>query len=112
MVARIATIAKQIRVRTEVGVHYDSDMDQVAEVLEGAARQVPGQTGGRDPTALLLRFGDSAVQWEVSVWTHQPWTTNQTRSELNRAIWLALKQADIIIAYPQLDVNIQRQDAP
>jgi potassium-dependent mechanosensitive channel len=100
------------RIRTSVGVHYDSDMERVAEILEQAARQVPGQTGAQDPRILLLEFGDSSVVWEVSVWTHQPWEVPRTRSELNRAIWRTLKQSDITIAYPQLEVHLSREDTP
>jgi len=102
----------KIRVRARVGVHYRSDMDQVAQVLEEAAAQVPGQTGAHDPQILLLGFGNSSVEWEVSVWTQKPWDVPVTRSALNRAIWRALKHREITIAYPQLDLHLHHEDAP
>ncbi len=100
-----------VRIRTTVGVHYDSDMEAVAEALAEAARTVPGQTGGQDPRVLMRQFGDSAVVWEVSVWTRQPWQVPETRSALNRAIWRALKQHGVTIAYPQLDLHVHRTEA-
>ena len=35
-----------------------------------------------------------------------PWRGRQLLSDLNEAIWWALKQADITIAFPQLDVHL------
>jgi small-conductance mechanosensitive channel len=100
------------RVRTTVGVHYDSDMDQVAQVLRAAAQQVPEQASGKIPEVYLLEFADSSVRWEVSVWTLRPWKIPKARSDLNRAIWRNLKQAGIVIAYPQLDVHLMNQENP
>jgi len=41
----------------------------------------------------------------VSVWMNDPWTAPKRKSELNRTIWDALKQAQVAIAFPQLDVH-------
>ena len=100
-----------IRVRATVGVHYESDMEQVAEVLANAAKGLPSQAENKPPAVLLLGFGPSSVDWEVSIWTRHPWGLPEARSDLHRAIWRALKQADITIAYPQLDVNLKREEA-
>lgn len=54
----------------------------------------------------LTEFGDSSVNFKILVWTEDPWAANRFRSELNEAIWWALKEADIVIAFPQLDVHI------
>jgi small-conductance mechanosensitive channel len=93
------------RVRTRVGVTYGSDQRRVEEVLTEAAGAVPSRYEGRDPAVLLVEFGDSSVVWEASVWAEDPWTARVTRSDLNKAIWWALKDAGITIAFPQLDVH-------
>ncbi len=54
----------------------------------------------------MLDFGDSAVIFRVLVWIEDPWIFGRLQSELNEAIWWALKDAGIIIALPQLDVHI------
>jgi small-conductance mechanosensitive channel len=97
------------RVRTRVRVSYDSDMRRVEEVLGAAASSVERRHESREPVVFLMEFGESAVVWEVSIWAVDPWTAPVTRSDLNKAVWWALKDAGISIAYPQLDVHFDRE---
>ncbi len=94
------------RVRTQVGVTYDSDMRQVMAVLKQVATDLPNRVDEPPPTVLLTDFGDSAVNFEVSVWTRDPWAARRTQSDLNQAIWWGLKGAGIVIAFPQVDVHL------
>lgn len=96
------------RLHATVGVSYDSDMAEVKRVLYQAAATLPGRLSDRDPRVLLLGFGDSAVNFEVLVWSNDPWNARTTKSELNEAIWWAFKRAGIVIAYPQMDVHLIR----
>jgi small-conductance mechanosensitive channel len=100
------------RVRSKVGVAYGSDQRRVEEVLAEAGRSVPARHEARDPVVLLLEFGDSSVVWEVSVWAEDPWAAKVTRSDLNKAIWWALQDTGITIAFPQLDVHFDPTAAP
>jgi potassium efflux system protein len=93
------------RIRAKVGVAYGSDMDQVLEVLDKAGKSVERRIQDRDPITLLLEFGNSSVDFEVSIWAVDPWGARVTRSALNMAIWRHLKEAGITIAFPQLDVH-------
>jgi small-conductance mechanosensitive channel len=97
------------RLRCTVGVIYGSDMNLVRDTLNRAAQEVPWRIKEREPVILLMGFGSSSVDWEVSVWMDDPWRVRRARSELNQAIWWSLKKAGIIIAFPQLDVHF---DAP
>jgi small-conductance mechanosensitive channel len=56
--------------------------------------------------AVALAFGDSSVVYRVLVWIEDPWIAGWLRSALNEAIWWALKDAGVVIAFPQLDVHI------
>lgn len=93
------------RLRVPVGVVYGSDMRRVREVLQETARTFEDRIADREPMVLLTGFGNSAVEWEVSVWTDQPWRALIIRSELHEAVWWALRDAGVTIAYPQLDVH-------
>jgi small-conductance mechanosensitive channel len=93
------------RLRCTVGVVYSTDMKMVREVLEEAARKISWRIQNKEPVILLSQFGSSSVDWEVSVWMDDPWRVRRARSELNEAIWWALKDAGITIAFPQLDVH-------
>ena len=95
-----------LRLRTQVGVAYDSDVDRVFEVLHDAAMRVEERDASVDPAVLFLEFGDSALIFDVSVWVDDPWASRTTRSVLNRHIWRALKDEGIVVAFPQLDVHL------
>ena len=98
------------RIRAKVGVAYGSDMDQVMEVLREAGGSVHERILSREPIVLLLEFGSSSVDFEVSIWAEDPWAARMTRSALNMAIWRHLKDAGITIAFPQVDVHFDRDE--
>ena len=91
-----------------VGVVYKSDMKKVREVLEQAAHDIPFRDKGKEPRVLMKEFADSSVVFSVYVWINEPWISRRLSSDLNEAIWWALKDADITIAFPQLDVHFDR----
>jgi small-conductance mechanosensitive channel len=96
------------RLRAVVGVIYGSDMALVRQVLDETARAVEWRSPLKEPVVLLTDFGDSSVNFEVSVWIEDPWELRRRKSELNQAIWWSLKDAGITIAFPQLDVHFDQ----
>jgi small-conductance mechanosensitive channel len=98
------------RIRCQVGVTYDSDMAQVRRVLEEATAAIEWRDPKIDPVILMTEFGNSSVNFDVSVWVTDPWGRNVSRSHLYTAVWFALKEAGIVIAFPQLDLHLD-QDA-
>jgi small-conductance mechanosensitive channel len=97
------------RVWTSVGVSYSSDLKKVRQVLEGVSSNFEGLSTKHDPIVLLTDFGDSSVNYQVSIWTEDPWNQIINKSQLNEAIWWALKEAEIEIAFPQLDVHLSQK---
>jgi len=93
------------RVWTDVGVSYSSDMKKVREVLERVCDKFPGQSDYHRPEVHLRNFGDSAVIFKVSIWIENPWESGKVKAQFNEAIWWGLKEADIVIALPQLDLH-------
>lgn len=93
------------RLRARVGVEYGSDMKRVMEVLRAACMEIEWRFQGRDPAVFLTEFGTSSVNFEASVWTDDPWHSRRQHSELMQAIWWAIQDAGITIAFPQLDVH-------
>lgn len=94
------------RLRVVVGVVYGADMEQVRAVLERMAEAVPWRLPDRAPVVMLIEFGASSVNWEVSVWLADPWEARPRSADLHEAIWFALREADIAIAFPQLDLHL------
>lgn len=93
------------RLRVTVGLAYSTDLALAEKVLRTAAEQLNWRDQTRAPIILLVDFGSSSVDFEVSVWTRDVWGLRRGQSELRKAIWWALKGANITIAFPQLDVH-------
>jgi len=102
-------IDNTFRIGVEVGVSYNSDLHQVIAVLEKTARDIPWQVRETEPRVLLQDFGDSAVIFGIYLNVDDPWKQRVYMSDLRKAIWFALKDADITIAFNQMDVHF---DAP
>ena len=49
-----------------------------------------------------------SVDFEISIWITDPWRSRRGRSDLRQAIWWALKEAGIVIAFPQLDLHLDK----
>ena len=98
------------RISSSVGVSYSSDLKKVRQVLEEVGSHLDGRSTQYDSKVLLTDFGDSAVNYQVFIWTEDPWNQKTLESQLNEAIWWALKEAEIEIAFPQLDVHLSQTD--
>ncbi|NDV61690.1 mechanosensitive ion channel [Puniceicoccales bacterium CK1056] len=98
----------RVRFRVPVGVHYNSDVFHVKEVLEKAVTDHPHVLSDPAPSAKFVEFGDSSLNFEVWVWTVE-WTLRPSafKSEINYIVWKALKDANIEIPYPQRDIYIK-----
>jgi small-conductance mechanosensitive channel len=96
---------KVVRLRVEVGVIYGSDMSEVRRLLEEVARDFDQREKYKEPFVVLKNFGSSSVDWEVLFWVDDPWRSYPIRCAMREAIWHKLKEASIVIAFPQLDVH-------
>lgn len=97
---------KLYRLHVPVGVTYSSNLDATMEALERAARDVSWAEKEPAPLVLLTGFGSSSVDFDVSIWIRSPWSLFLARSDLLMSIWRALHEADIVIAFPQLDLHL------
>lgn len=94
------------RISTTIGVSYSSDLNKVREVLESACEKLEGLSSHHQSKVYLNDFGSSSVNYQVFVWIEDPWSNYRTiTSNLNEAIWWALKDEGIVIAFPQLDLH-------
>ncbi len=98
------------RVDIDVGVSYDSNLDEVRTVLEAAAAEVPGRHPEGGHQVILLGLGGSSVDWQVRVhcdpkdyWDVWDATVLATKK--------ALDAAGISIPFPQMDVHMDKPEA-
>ena len=76
---------------------------------EQTAADVPFRKKEREPRVLLWAFGSSSVDYDVSIWIEDPWHAHDARSKFQEHIWRAFKEAGIVIAFPQLDVHLDKR---
>lgn len=94
---------KYLRVRVNVGVDYDADVERAAEVAVAAMEDAESVIDRRSPEVVVEEFGDSAVVLELRFWIdhptiHRKWDAQNAVIE---AVKSAFEAADIAIPFPQ-----------
>ncbi len=98
------------RIIVKVGVAYDSDADQVRDILLACAKEHPRVLELPASRALLLGFGESALEFELRVFVDNVDAGLVTRSDLHLAILRRFRAAGIVMPYPQREVRIHRDE--
>jgi potassium efflux system protein len=98
------------RIIIKVGVAYDSDPDQVCELLLACGKEHPRVLDLPQSRALLLGFGDSALEFELRAYVDNVDAGLLTRSDLHLAILRRFRAAGIVMPYPQREVRILGDD--
>ena len=98
----------KVRLRLPVGVAYSSDVEKLSRVLLEVAAENVAVLKAPAPTVRFLGFGDSALNFELAVWTidmaHRP---TRFRSDLFFAIERKLRENQIEIPFPQRDLHVR-----
>lgn len=100
------------RIRLRIGISFDSDLELVRKTLEETVANLDWSSAKKKPAVYLHEFGTSSVLYDVYVWIDDANEALSRKSELNEAVWWALKEADIAIAYPQLDLHLDKGMPP
>ena len=101
-----------LRVRIPFGVAYGSDKELVRKAALEAADEVQytlKHTKGREPDIWLVEFGDSSLNFLMTVWVNRQGARRPTRT---RAAYLwaletKLSEHGIEIPFPQRDLNLR-----
>lgn len=99
-------IDNKTRIRIDVGVSYDSDVEEVKRVLLECATEHNKVVKNPKPTVVLKEFGDSSVNFELMVWTTDLFRAYITKSDLRFIIFKRFKKTGITIPFPQRDLHI------
>ena len=90
-----------------IGVAYDSDIDQVKQILTNIIQSEDRILKDREMTVRLNELGASSINFVVRVWSNS--------GDLQNVYWDVLERikrefdaAGISFPYPQMDVNIKR----
>lgn len=90
-----------------IGVAYDSDIDQVKQILTDIIQSEDRILKDREMTVRLNELGASSINFVVRVWSNS--------GDLQNVYWDVLERikrefdaAGISFPYPQMDVNFKR----
>jgi small-conductance mechanosensitive channel len=98
----------KVRFRIPFGVAYGSDVEKLRELMLEVAREHPKALAHPAPNLFFLGFGDSSLNFELSVWTvEMTFNPRRFRSELYFAIEKKLRDNGIEIPFPQRDVHFR-----
>jgi small-conductance mechanosensitive channel len=98
------------RVIVKVGVNYDSDPDKVQEALLACAADHPRVLKYPEPRALLLGFGENALEFELRAYVGNVNDGLVTRSDLHIAVLKCFRERGI--AFPSPQFVLRTRDKP
>jgi small-conductance mechanosensitive channel len=98
------------RIRITVGVAYGSDIERVLGLLKEAAETDPRVLNNPGPNPLFLRFGDSALEFELHFFIADVKDSLSVRSALCQQIAGRFQAAGIEIPFPQRDLHLRSID--
>ncbi len=96
------------RIVIPVGVAYSSDVTHVRSVLEEVLAANSSILKEPTPEILFLEFGDSSLNFSVRVFINNLENRLPVTSDLYQQIKIAFDKHQIIIPFPQRDINIQK----
>ncbi len=101
---------RQVRVSVPVGVVYGSDVTLVMQKLMECAKANPLISENPSPQVLFLEFGNSSLNFELRAWVLDADDRLRVGSELHQEIARSFREANIVIAFPQLDMHLRSVD--
>ncbi len=97
----------RIRVDIDVGVSYNSVLEDVMKALHQVADENPDVLKSPLHDVLLKSFGDSAWDMQLRIWIKNPQQHRIIRSEINKAIVDKFRKMNVEIPFPQRDLHIK-----
>jgi len=92
---------------TRVTVGYESNVDFVLKLMEEAALTVPRVLKDKGPSGMLQAFGADGLELALAFWIQDPENgRGGVTSDVNRAIWKALKENEVSVPFPQREVRL------
>ncbi|MDN4753383.1 mechanosensitive ion channel [Porphyromonadaceae bacterium W3.11] len=92
---------KPSRFKIDVGVDYDTDVDELMTLLTDVTKAEPRVLKNPEPFVRFEDYEDSALKFGVYFYTYEIFKAEQIKSQLRIEIFKELKKHDINIPFPQ-----------
>ena len=83
-----------------VGLGYDAPPAKVKAALLEAAREAPGAVSEPGPQAFVESYDDSAITYQLRVWTRQVRSVVVFRDAVQTRIWYSLQRHGLVVPFP------------
>jgi small-conductance mechanosensitive channel len=99
---------KKARIKINIGVSYDCDIEKAQKLILDAAIEHPRTTKTPEPLCFLEEFADSSVNFILLFWVNDVVEGRYgPKSDVLFSIWNKFKDNNIEIPYPQRDIHIR-----
>ena len=105
-IVNYTSISTKIRVRINVGVAYDADIEKAKDLIKDVAGQAAWISKEPPPKVVVRNFGESSVDLQLRVWIDDPRKRMDTISYITDKIKAAFDKNGIEIPYPKRDITI------
>jgi len=99
-------ISTKIRVRINIGVAYDSDIEKAKDLINTVAGSVAWVSKEPPPKVVVRNFGESSVDLQLRVWIDDARKRMDTISYITDNIKGTFDKHGIEIPYPKRDITI------
>ncbi|XWK88234.1 MAG: mechanosensitive ion channel domain-containing protein [Phormidium sp.] len=96
-----------IRILIPIGVSYNSNPEQIIDLLIQAGQAHPHVLSDPPPSVYFIAFGESSLDFELAVWLDNPIIYKRVISELNLAIWKIFNEHNVEVPFPQRVVHLR-----
>ena len=98
---------RYLRLHLPIRAALDSDVPLVMNLLIEATKNIARIAKDRPPSARLRGFGESAIEFELRIWIHDPQNgLSKVKSDVYIQLWSLFKKHRISIPYPQRTVHV------
>ena len=96
-----------IRNSITIGASYDANPQKVIDLLLALADDHIHILKDPKPSAFLIEFADSSINYELTFFLDDPTIGKTVKSDLSRQLWKRFAENDIEIPFPQRDIHIR-----
>jgi small-conductance mechanosensitive channel len=95
------------RIMLTVGVSYESDPQQVIDILKDTAQRHGLVLNKPAPEVYFENYGDSSIDFHLAIWVAEPNQRIFVPSDLRLMIWKEFQKHNIEIPFPQRDLHLR-----
>ena len=99
-------LSTAIRVRVNIGIAYDTDMDKAKSTIIEVAKDVEWILAEPPPKVVVRNFGESSVDLQLRVWIKDARRRMDTISVITDTVKARFDERGIMIPYPRRDITI------